>query len=995
MSSPDVPVSPRPASHAAAALPARFRLSPPRLPALSLSNWPVSRRLVVLIAMALVMGVVFGGLRVASAAESATDFARTTQLAVLGEQVTALAQAIENERDLTAALCAASPHGNCPSPGEKLDTTARSLQAQVQSAQAVTNAAAGPVQTLAAQIGSPFPASTQTQAAEVIAMIGHLGGKGTPGIRTLLMTQSADSVIESYTDAIADLFNLNDEITGSSGDALLASEVRTLGSLSRAKDQASQERAILYIALLQGSFGGALQSLTTAQGLENAYLSAFQTSATPTEENAYLNAVNGETVDATQLLNNFLTTADNTQLAPAQAFQEALSNIRIGGVNVSLTKAPGLWFSTMSDTINRERSVEQQLAAGIVGRSRALEQGARQSAELTAAVTAVVLLLVLVLTFVVARSLVDPLRRLQGDALEIATNRLPSRVAELSEATDPSASLEVEPISVHSTDEIGRVARAFDQVHREAVRLAGNEALLRGSLSAMFISLSRRSVPLIERLTRMIDSLEQTEDDPNRLSNLFAMDHLVTRMRRNSENLLVLAGEEPVRKWSEPVPLTDVARAATSEIEQYGRVVLNIEPGIVVSGQAASDIVHLLAEIIENATMFSPRDTSVHVSGQEITSGGVLLEVRDNGVGVSPTRLDEMNWRLDNPPLVDVSVSRHMGLFAVSRLAARHGVRVRLRAASPQGLSALVWLPGTLTGREAVRYADPRPRQTVDQATIGQLRVGGRRAGGRHSLVLRAADGQQDDDYADSALGTPAAAAPAAAKSEWFRAKRPSSARDAAAAATAGTARGTGTLVSAGMADTDDSAAADAGHRNGSGGWADDARAGAGAGWAGNAGGGWAGNAGGGWAGNAGGGWAGNAGGGWAGNAGGGWAGGAEGWGQDAGDAGDGWRTAETASEPVLGSRTSAGLPTRIPGANLFHGAASGRSATDAGTGDQSMGEMPTAGARTLGYEMDQAAPARPTLPRRSPAMARSRLSGFQLGSRQAEGWTSSAGDGS
>ena len=129
------------------------------------------------------------------------------------------------------------------------------------------------------------------------------------------------------------------------------------------------------------------------------------------------------------------------------------------------------------------------------------------------------------------------------------------------------------------------------------------------------------------------------------------MDHLVTRMRRNSENLLVLAGEEPVRKWSEPVPLADVARAATSEIEQYGRVALTVQPGIMVSGQAAADVVHLLAELIENATMFSPRDTQVQLTGQEVSTGGVLLEVRDDGIGIPPTRLAEMNWRFDNPPL--------------------------------------------------------------------------------------------------------------------------------------------------------------------------------------------------------------------------------------------------------------------------------------------------------------------------------------------------------
>ena len=180
---------------------------------------------------------------------------------------------------------------------------------------------------------------------------------------------------------------------------------------------------------------------------------------------------------------------------------------------------------------------------------------------LTAVVTPAAVLLVLLATALVGRTLVNPLRRLQADALEIATVRLPARVA--AAAAGPSRATEprhVEPIGVQSTDEIGRVARAFDQVHAEAVRLAGNEAQLRGSLNAMFISLSRRSVPLIDRLARMIDGMEQSEDDPDQLANLFSMDHLVTRMRRNSENLLVLAGEEPVRKWTEPVPLTDVTR---------------------------------------------------------------------------------------------------------------------------------------------------------------------------------------------------------------------------------------------------------------------------------------------------------------------------------------------------------------------------------------------------------------------------------------------------
>ena len=225
--------------------------------------------------------------------------------------------------------------------------------------------------------------------------------------------------------------------------------------------------------------------------------------------------------------------------------------------------------------------------------------------------TLLLLLLVLLITTIVARSLIRPLRKLRTDALDVAGQRLPEMVRRLSQSEGADEGVEIEPIGVTSTDEIGEVARAFDQVHREAVRLAADEAMLRGNLNAMFVNLSRRSQSLIERQLSLIDSLEQNEQDPDRLSSLFRLDHLATRMRRNSENLLVLAGHEVTRRWSQPVPLVDVLRAAISEIEQYERVALNVQPGIAVVGQAVNDVVHLLAEIVENATTFSPEDTQV------------------------------------------------------------------------------------------------------------------------------------------------------------------------------------------------------------------------------------------------------------------------------------------------------------------------------------------------------------------------------------------------
>jgi hypothetical protein len=256
------------------------------------------------------------------------------------------------------------------------------------------------------------------------------------------------------------------------------------------------------------------------------------------------------------------------------------------------------------------------------------------------------------------------------------------------------------------------------------VRLAANEAALRGNVNAMFVNLSRRSQSLVERQIRLIDDLEQGEQDSERLGNLFQMDHLATRMRRNSENLLVLAGHEVSRRWTQAVGLVDVLRAAVSEIEQYERVSLTVQPGIAVRGQAVNDVVHLLAELVENATSFSAAETPVAVSGHLLNSGGVLLDITDQGVGMGAEEMAHANWRLDNPPVVDVAVSRRMGLFVVARLAARHGIRVRLRPASLGGLTALVWLPDeTIAHETAATPAGLRRFETTPAAPPAPARL--------------------------------------------------------------------------------------------------------------------------------------------------------------------------------------------------------------------------------------------------------------------------------
>ena len=327
--------------------------------------------------------------------------------------------------------------------------------------------------------------------------------------------------------------------------------------------------------------------------------------------------------------------------------------------------------------------------------------------------------------------MIRSLRRLQDTATKVAQDRLPELVKQLSETDPQDVDTSVESVGVHSRDEIGQVAAAFDDVHREAVRLAAEQALLRGNVNAMFTNLSRRSQGLIQRQLSLISELESREADPDQLSSLFKLDHLATRMRRNGENLLVLAGEEPGRRWTRPVPLVDVLRAAASEVEQYERIELASVPATEVAGRVVNDLVHLLAELLENATSFSSPQTKVRVTGHALPDGRVLVEIHDTGIGLSPEDLAAINERLASPPTVDVSVSRRMGLFVVGRLSLRHGIRIQLRPSDSGGTTALVMLPVDVA--HGGKKAPPQPRPGAQNGAGGQPPAGGARGGGQQS----------------------------------------------------------------------------------------------------------------------------------------------------------------------------------------------------------------------------------------------------------------------
>ena len=650
----------------------------------ALKNWRVRSRLLLLITIPTLTAVALGAIRIASSVQSALAYQRVAQLATLSSDITVLAQRLEDERDQTVyyiGLPSSGPSSH-PDGGRAAALTQNAVApmsgpgapayAVVHSYQLATDQAVRVVKSELTQIGGSFPAQTQQEATTAQAALDKL-----EELRNAATGTQLDSlfVVKDYTALIDDLLVLEDATAQGSSDPTLAQDVRALGLISHAKEDASQQRAVLTQALLQGTLGPTdLQALQNAESDENTNLGEFSLTATAAQQQRFTNAGAGS--------------------AGYLASQEEQSAISLAPSLTADTTNADDWYGAMTRTITYQMgSVERSLGNQIIARAESLRNDAVTAAIIWGIAILIVLGLALFFTVVVARSMVRPLRRLRAGALEVAGMRLPETVRRMSEGEGADAPLEVEPIDVDSTDEIGEVARAFDQVHREAVRLASNEAALRGNVNAMFVNLSRRSQSLVERQIRLIDDLEQGEQDPERLGNLFQMDHLATRMRRNSENLLVLAGHDVSRRWTQAVGLVDVLRAAVSEIEQYERVTLNVQPGIAVRGQAVNDVVHLLAELVENATSFSAADTPVNVSGHLLNSGGVLLDITDQGVGMGAEEMAHANWRLDNPPVVDVAVSRRMGLFVVARLAARHGIRVRLRPASMGGLTALVWLP--------------------------------------------------------------------------------------------------------------------------------------------------------------------------------------------------------------------------------------------------------------------------------------------------------------
>ncbi|MEU4334710.1 nitrate- and nitrite sensing domain-containing protein [Micromonospora lupini] len=305
----------------------------------------------------------------------------------------------------------------------------------------------------------------------------------------------------------------------------------------------------------------------------------------------------------------------------------------------------------------------------------------------------------------VGRTLVRRLSGVRTVALELAEHRLPDVVTRLRRGEQVDVAREAPPLE-YGNDEIGEVGRAFTEVQRTAVQAAVDEVTLRRGLNEVFLNIARRSQGLVHRQLHLLDRMERRAEDPDELAELFQVDHLATRLRRHAEDLVILAGSAPGRGWRNPVAMVDLVRGAISEVEAYDRVDITTVQPVGVLGRAVGDIIHLLAELVENATAFSPPGTRVTITGEQ-AANGYVLEVTDQGLGMSAAALESANTRLASSPEFDPAESARLGLFVVARLAARHAVRVRLRPSEAGGVTAVVLVPTDLVTTEPPAGPDP------------------------------------------------------------------------------------------------------------------------------------------------------------------------------------------------------------------------------------------------------------------------------------------------
>ncbi|MFI2347374.1 nitrate- and nitrite sensing domain-containing protein [Streptomyces sp. NPDC019443] len=670
---------------------------------LSPRNWRVPTRLNAILLIPVLVGLVMGGFQVKSSIDTWDEAQDAEKTALIVRAASEYGQALLNERDLTAAtLLTATSEADRQKPVvtkayETTDAAKRKFDLAIQDMP--------DKQGLDRRL-SLFRSEEPTLAK----------------LRLAAYTKALDPVKteEGYVKVQHSLMEFSNELGLGTGN--ITSYGRTVYAVQLAKAAASLQRSIGMHLLVRPSADDTVRAQQTVafnsyNYLEQIAIGEYVSGGTQADTDKLKQIMAGKAAAGEKQLkalglNPPRDKSGQVLAGMAGKIGEGLSPRELKKLDVT----PETWMGASTAKFDGYTEIENELVDKAVTEAAAISDDAKTDAITNGGIVVIALLTAFILAGLMARQMSRSMRQLRTAAFGIAEQRLPMLVDQLSRTEPGRVDTRVQPIPIDSQDEIGEVARAFDQVHREAVRLAAEQAMLRGNVNAIFTNLSRRNQSLIEGQLTLITDLENNEADPDQLENLFKLDHLATRMRRNGENLLVLAGEEPGRRWNQPVPLVDVLRAASSEVESYERIELTGVPETDIHGQAVTDLVHLLAELLENATTFSSPQTKVRVTATRLPDGRVMIEIHDKGIGLTAEDFADINHKLANPPTVDAAVSQRMGLFVVGRLADRHGIRVQLRPSGEQaGTTSLVMLPDAITHGGG---GEPLPE---DDFTVSQI----------------------------------------------------------------------------------------------------------------------------------------------------------------------------------------------------------------------------------------------------------------------------------
>jgi signal transduction histidine kinase len=557
-----------------------------------------------------------------------------------------------------------------------------------------------------------------------------------PSLRAQVSAQIIPSsrAFAEYNAVIQSAYQALNSAVRQQSTAQVVSQGQAFVRMGQSGDMLSQENTLLTAAVSSGKFTATqLQQFTEIVGSRRAFYNLTLPDLDPRYRVYYIRGVSPRALTGLAALEDAVISSTRPgsvpQVSPV-AWQQA-----VGAVGSGLTTAGN------------------QAADAIARQANADSRATYVRLFLVGGLGLIAIVVSIVLSLLIGRRQVRELSALRQSALELSNERLPEVVRRL--AAGEEVDVSPQPLRITATsDEVQQVGDAFGRVQRTAVEAAVGQARLRQGISHIFRNLARRSQSLLHRQLTLLDAMERRASDPQELDDLFRVDHLATRMRRHAESLIILSGEAPARGWRHPVPLVDVLRAAVAEVEDYTRVKVTATTDASLAGPAVGDVIHMIAELAENATIYSPPQTPVSITGS-IVGQGFAVEIEDRGLGMSTAHRDEINAQLEDPPAFDLSGSDQLGLFVAGQLAKRQNIRISLRPSPYGGTTAIVLIPRALVIPEGASAKDTSP-----------LPVGsGTQARARHAI----GSGHETDGPDDGQSSMPAPPVPVASglRGEW------------------------------------------------------------------------------------------------------------------------------------------------------------------------------------------------------------------------------------